>query len=362
MPELSPQPKPAVRPWGPGGYEISVTADDEFALVNLLQSVPTACTLPTARRIAQYARGLDHFRASGGPHDAAAVGRALRLPKGAVHDLLNVQRTRWNAKALRRKLLVAFMPNDVLGVVLNLLFTESDHSSYMIVTAHAFGARWRILLGVQRVQLGQSDQEKYGREALVARQRIVDEITQVLHQRRLEPMVPVLTGDTTVGQTLLPYLVEADQLSYLAEIDASWSYGGLVTVAELEATTAPLRAGGTMRELFRPDPAAGEMRACDVVPTAYTQLLGQTAIASGPYPHERFFIARVHGHPGAELQAQGGMRRATELARDFASEDLTGVADGYGLPRFNRPGDECFQRHCTTLTLRDCFAAKSLVA
>jgi len=352
---------PAAPHWGSGGYSLRVTAEDELVLSNMLSTVSSGCTRPAARQIARYARGLDLFRERGGPHEAVAVGRALGVKADSIHYLFNPRRLKWNARALRRKLVVANMPRNVEGIVLGLALSDDNRKPYAIMTAHAFGAGWRILVAVDRVELNRDDADTYSHEAPRARQRVIDEVTQLLTVMHLDHQIPLLTGDTTIALHLLEYLIESDQLMFLTEVEATWAYGGIVPIGDIDSPRMPMAAGGTIRELFPgPSDPVEDVRVRSILLTAYTQLIGPVAIAVGPFGRERFFIGRAHGRAGADLQAQAATHKAAELARKFGRRDFTGVADGYGLAKFRCLGPDRFQRHCTALTLRDCFAAKSL--
>lgn len=348
------------RRWGPGGLEIDVTGNDEPQLILMLESV-RAATRPTGKRIAAYARALTDFQEVGGPLDAAAVGKVLGLvPPRRIHSLLNPKGTEWNAVRLRRRLAVAFMPDDVQAIVLNEIYTESKHAAeFAILTAHAIGLGWRVLIGAQRVKLGQQDVRQATLAWQEARRALVSEVMGVLNRRSdVDANLPVISGSTHVGQSILPLMVEHAQFSYMVGVEPEWSYGGMVPDDQLDALHVPMNAGGTIRALFGMDGHGEAVRTRSVLLTTYSQQLGHTAVALGTPPEERFFVGRARPDRSRELQAESVLDRAREIAETFGPHDWAGVADDYGLMHFRCPGDQAFQRHCTAFTLRDCFAAE----
>ena len=342
-------------PWGPGGFEITLTADEEAGVIAFLRSIKANLTKSTAEHIARYACALSHFAHACGPPDTAAVGKALNMPGGAVHNLLNANRRPWSAHAVRHKLGVAALRQPIDGILLSHFFTDYQRPGHTIITAHAFAESYRLLVSAKRARFTPDDQED-ARELAAAYRRLILEVAYLLSSLDPSEPVPVLAESPFVGQAAIASLV-ASNLNYLVELAPSWSAGGLVAVDDILKDDRMMKPGATLRNLFPVGSLASpdSVSSCAVTLNAWSPTVNHWAISIGQAPNERCYLGRMSTGTEGLLASRAGPQLEAQVAR-WSSEHLAaGAGHNYGLEHYHAPSDEGFLRHCTMLTLRDAY-------
>jgi hypothetical protein len=338
-------------PWGQGGLELAISPKDQPNLRDFLRGVGRI-SKPSAERFCAYACRLSEFAEAGGPPDAAAVGRALGLRERAVHDIFDPDRSKWNAMVIRHQLSVAALSNRLDAIVIGSHFTEYDRPGALIVTAHAFNEKGRVLVAAARATLGGMDEVE---QEIDAYQRVVREAALLLSPVGPLDPIPILAESTSVGETVIEALALLE-VDYLIELPASWAAGGLLPLEDVAREDRPYGGGMPIRGLFgHIDEAAVESRPVGLVKWG-RGLTGRAAIARVG-ASERIYLGHVRD--GSKLAFARARHAIEKRARHWASRNLNvGVADNYGLDRYHAPQEIAFQRHCTAFTLRDAYALK----
>ena len=338
-------------PWGPGGLELTISPDDQPRLRDLLRGVGRI-TKPSADRFCSYACGLGAFAAEGGPSDATAVGRALGLREGAVHDIFDPDRSKWNSKVIRHQLSVAALSNRLDAIVLGRHFTQYGRPGALIVTAHAFSGRGRVLVAAARATLGGPDEHK---QELAAYQRVVEEAGLLLSPVGPPTPIPILAESASVGEIVIEALALLG-VDYLVELPGSWAAGGILPLDDVAEEGRKFGGGMPIRGLFG-RAAEALIRSRPVGLMAWGHGVAGWAALASTGSSERTYLGNVRD--GSKLDFARARNTVEKRAEHWAGQGLDGgAADNYGLDRYHAPDETAFQRHCTALTLRDAYALK----
>lgn len=336
-------------PWGRGGLEVSVFADEEKEVFEFIRGHVPSLGGPTAAALARYLCAVQHTRPTG-PKKPSEVGH--NMAGGNVYGLIT--RNKWSPRLVRHQATSLTLagkgvePPD--AIVLGVLFTEYDPGA-MIITAHAVAEKWRMLVGVNRALIDEKGNVPEMRSAF---RNVVEEAAAL--QGKLPTAVPILAEGPAVGRQLVPHLIGTD-IDFLIELTPGWSEGGLQPGRPGDPDR-PAGAGTTIQGLFPPDPDDPSATCSRTVRfTGWGKDLYGAALMAGEPGDRRAYLGGVRNRNRSQRSHHHSisLRKLEQWASHWSKHRLTNPHENYGFPHFRDTRGYRFQRHFSIIAVRDAF-------
>lgn len=346
-PGAEPNPPNPDGPWGAGGFEVPVYADEEPGLRNFVRSHVSSLSSPVSGTFANYICGMEHSRTRGGPGKPVDIKEALESGQRKVYDVLG--RNKWSWRVVRHEATSKTLCGPGLdGIVVSETFTQYADPGFVILTAHAFSSEWRALVAVRRATIEPDGSMPDLEEAY---QGLVEEIVAL--RRSLSTAVPVLAESPQVGQRMIPWAAKAN-LDYLIEVHPSWAEGGLAPAATGEPDRLS-KVGATIREFFGSPHSPAETQIETVRLGAWSGDLPALALMAGPPAARRAYLGNVCSTSQQAYPHSFSRQAIEQWATRWSKHTLYKAADNYGFGHFRAKPDLRFQRHFTIVAVRDAY-------
>jgi hypothetical protein len=240
--------------------------------------------------------------------------------------------------------------------VISATFTDYDDPGSLIVTAHAFSDLWRMLVAVARAQVDERGDVPGLEEAFRA---VVEEVA--LLRAKLPSPIPVMVESPGVGRKVIPHLAPSN-LDYLIELTRGWSEGGLIPASTGEPHLLSA-AGVSIRGLFPEQPeTSGVTESRPVRLTAWSQDLQSVALMAGPSDNRRAYLANARNDSQRKHHQKISRTWVEGWADLWSKHQLCGALDNYSFEHFRAKAHDRFQKHFTTVAVRDSYTVFKAVA